>query len=184
MAFAAPSVSLTSSIEDITVSTETGALQTISPEALSMIGGAGVLTPEVIMKISSMGSLLAFLPLFFVLFLAIVSWKIYFKAGYPGWHSLVPILNVINFVRFTGTGLLIVVTLILSFLPILLPAEIVFVVPFALGILSFMMVYKTAKSFGKGIGFTFGLFFLGLIFFPILAFNKNITYVGPGGKKA
>jgi hypothetical protein len=38
-----------------------------------------------------------------------------------------------------------------------------------------------SKSFGKDIGFTLGLIFLGIIFMPIMAFDKTIQYRGPAG---
>ncbi|HPJ45228.1 MAG TPA: DUF5684 domain-containing protein [Tenuifilaceae bacterium] len=37
-------------------------------------------------------------------------------------------------------------------------------------------------SFGKGVGFTIGLIFLGFIFLPILAFG-DAKYNGPVGKQ-
>ena len=40
--------------------------------------------------------------------------------------------------------------------------------------------YLLAKSFGKSEGFTAGLIFLSLIFFPILAFGDS-KYQGPAG---
>ena len=40
-----------------------------------------------------------------------------------------------------------------------------------------------SKSFGKSEGFTVGLVFLSIIFFPILAFG-DAKYLGPYGDKA
>jgi hypothetical protein len=42
------------------------------------------------------------------------------------------------------------------------------------------MVNELSKSFGKGAGFTVGMLFLPIIFYPILAFG-SAQYVGPGG---
>ena len=46
-----------------------------------------------------------------------------------------------------------------------------------------MLVFRMAKSFGKGVGFGFGLLFLNTIFMLILAFGKA-QYVGPKGQPA
>ena len=35
------------------------------------------------------------------------------------------------------------------------------------------MVHQLSKKFGYGVGFTLGLIFLGIIFYPILAFGKS-----------
>jgi hypothetical protein len=40
-----------------------------------------------------------------------------------------------------------------------------------------------SKSFGHGVGFTPGLIFLGIIFYPILGFGSS-KYIGPGGVAA
>jgi hypothetical protein len=40
-----------------------------------------------------------------------------------------------------------------------------------------------AKSFGQGVGFAFGLMFLGFIFFPILGFGAA-RYLGPFANEA
>ena len=44
-----------------------------------------------------------------------------------------------------------------------------------------MLTFRLAKSFGKGVGFGFGLLFLEGIFVLILAFGKA-QYVGPRGQ--
>ena len=40
-----------------------------------------------------------------------------------------------------------------------------------------------SKSFGKSEGYTVGLLFLGIVFYPMLAFG-DAKYIGPYGNKA
>ncbi len=90
-------------------------------------------------------------------FFIIVLWKIFVKAGKPGWAAIVPIYNLIVFCQ-------IIKKPSLYFLLLLIPvAQIVFLI---------IMLNGLSKAFGKGTGFTVGLIFLGFIFMPILAFGK------------
>ncbi len=97
--------------------------------------------------------------------LAIVGmWKVFQKAGIPGWHAIIPFLNVYDLCRIgmsRNVGLFTV-------LSILIP--IVLIVP----------CIRVAKSFGKGTLFGIGLFLLGGIFYPILGFG-SAQYLGPRG---
>ncbi len=96
------------------------------------------------------------------------TWKIFTKAGEPGWAAIVPFYNLWVLMKVNGLG---VVWFILLFVPVIQVVALIYA-PFAL-----------AKSFGKGAGFGIGLLLLGYIFFPLLAFGGS-TYVGPGGKSA
>ncbi|WP_298741986.1 DUF5684 domain-containing protein [uncultured Chitinophaga sp.] len=93
-------------------------------------------------------------------------WKIYEKAGQPGWAVIVPLYNVIVQMRIIGKPWW---WLLLMFIPVV---NLVIAI-WAANLLS--------KSFGKSEGFTLGLIFLGFIFYPILAFDKSIQYQGPAG---
>ena len=94
-----------------------------------------------------------------IMILTIVSWwKIFTKAGQPGWFALVPILNVITMLKVGGK-----------------PWGYFFLafIPFVGGlILTIVMATGLARSFGKSGGFAAGLIFLGPIFYPILAFGS------------
>ena len=88
--------------------------------------------------------------------LIISMWKIFVKAGRPGWAALIPFYN--SYCEFDiafGTGWM----FLLGFIPC---------VNFVVMIL---LYFKLAKVFGKGTGFGFGLLFLPMVFFPILAFG-------------
>lgn len=58
------------------------------------------------------------------------------------------------------------------------------IIPFvgwiAVLVLTIYQAYSLAKSFGKDVGYTFGLWLLPTIFYMILGFGKA-EYVGPGG---
>ena len=96
--------------------------------------------------------------------LMIVSmWKLFGKAGQPGWAAIVPFYNMYVLFKISfGNGWF--------FLFMLIP-----IVNFVFMILLYV---KLAKAFGKGGGYAVGLIFLGVIFMPMLAFGSS-TYVGP-----
>ena len=106
---------------------------------------------------------------FWIIYLAVivfydfVMWKIFVKAGEPGWASIVPFYNTYVLFKITwGNGWL--------FLLALIP-----VVQFVILIITYV---KLAQAFGKGGGFAAGLILLSFIFLPILAFDSS-DYIGP-----
>lgn len=104
-----------------------------------------------------------------ILVLMIASmWKIYTKAGQPGWAAIVPIYNIIVLCKIIGKPAWWVVLLL---------------IPIVNYVILIMMIHGLSKSFGKGAGYTVGLLFLGIIFYPMLAFG-DATYIGPGGAAA
>jgi len=108
-------------------------------------------------------------PLFWICWLAFAilmiaaCWKIFSKAGQPGWAAIIPIYNWYILCKVVGRPGWWV---ILMFIPF---------VNFIIGII---LCIDLAKSFGKGVGFGIGLILLGLIFFPILGFG-SAQYQGP-----
>jgi len=99
----------------------------------------------------------------------IANWKIFSKAGKPGWASIVPIYNMVVQYQIVGLSpwlLLLYLVPIVNFVAIL--------------VLAIMVPFRLAKSYGKGIGWGFGLLFLPFIFYLILAFGSS-EYVGPNG---
>ena len=113
-------------------------------------------------------SLVIFVVVFLLLLLVIgvvmvVSlWKIFEKAGKPGWACLVPIYNNMVMAEIGGKDSL------FGLLPL---------IPYIGVIWSIWIQNRLSKSFGKDVGFTLGMIFLPLIFFPILAFG-SAEYVG------
>ena len=88
--------------------------------------------------------------------LVVTMWKIFTKAGEPGWASLVPIYNACVMFKIAGKPMW---WIILCFIPIV---NIIVSILAAIGL---------ANKFGKGGGFAVGLILLPFIFYPILAFG-------------
>ena len=108
-----------------------------------------------------------------VIWLAVVvviiaaNWKIFTKAGKPGWASIIPIYNIIVFLEIIGR-----------------PAWwiILAIIPGVNLIFGILVSLDLAKSFGKSTGFAIGLILLGPIFLLILAFG-DAEYQGPAGSQ-
>lgn len=96
----------------------------------------------------------------------IAMWKIFTKAGKPGWAVIVPIYNIV--VLFEIIELEWWHVLIALF------------VPFAVFIYIIIIDIKLAKVFGKGTGFTLLLIFIPVVGQLMLAFG-NATYNGQVG---
>ncbi len=95
-------------------------------------------------------------------------WKVFVKAGKPGWAAIVPIYNIIVLIEITGKPLW---------------WFILFLIPFVNYVFLIWTINLVSKSFGKDVGFTLGLLFLPFIFWPILGLGKA-TYQGPAAKEA
>ena len=103
-----------------------------------------------------------------VIFYLVVNWKIFTKAGQPGWASIIPIYNIIVFLQIVGRP-------IWWFILLLIP-----LVNF---IIMIVLIIDFAKSYGKGVGFAILTIFFGFITIPILAFG-SATYQGPSAKSS
>ena len=90
-------------------------------------------------------------------FLIAAMWKVFVKAGQPGWASIVPIYNLVVLLQIAGKPLW---WILLMFIP-LVNLIVVILISIAL-----------AEKFGKGAGFGIGLVFLSFIFYPILGFGS------------
>ena len=102
-----------------------------------------------------------------VVFMIAALWKIFEKAGQPGWAAIVPIYNCYVLLKIVGKPGW---WLLLFLIPI---------VNYVFIIWTYNML---SKSFGKEEGFTVGLVLLGIVFFPILGFG-DAKYLGPFGDK-
>ncbi len=106
----------------------------------------------------------------FIVLMIISMWKIFEKAGQPGWASIIPIYNTIVLLKIVGKPWWWLLLMLLSAIIIGL-------------IWAIWSVNLLSKSFGKGVGYTLGLLFLPFIFYPLLGLG-DATYQGPAGKKA
>ncbi|GAB5556053.1 MAG: hypothetical protein SchgKO_02660 [Schleiferiaceae bacterium] len=87
-------------------------------------------------------------------------WKVYEKAGQPGWHSIIPFLNLFTWLK-------IVKKPYWWFFLMLIPLVNL--------VIAFMLGIELAKAFGKGTLFGVGLVLLPIVFYPILGFGED-TY--------
>lgn len=112
---------------------------------------------------SGMGIAGLLIGLAFIALMIASVWKVFTKAGQPGWAAIIPIYNFFVLLQIIGKpwwwfiGLLI---------------------PFVNFIVMILIAVELAKVFGKGIGFAIGLILLSFIFYPILAFG-DATYTAP-----
>ena len=110
-----------------------------------------------------------FIGLLFGALMIVSLWLIFQKAGEPGWASLIPFYNTYVLFKITwGNGWLFLLLLI----------------PLANFVILIITYVKLAKAFGKGGRWACGLIFLSAIFMPIMAFSKDIVYVGVPGQSA
>ena len=100
-----------------------------------------------------------------IVFIIAAMWKVFVKAGQPGWAAIIPIYNLYILTKIGGKPGWWV---LLFFIPLV---NYVFVV---------WLYNMVSKSFGKDEGFTVGLVLLGFVFWPILGFG-NAKYQGPFG---
>ena len=103
----------------------------------------------------------------FVILAVIVAsmWRIFTKAGEPGWMALVPILNTLVLLRITGKPVWWIV---------------LFLIPGVNAIAAILLTISLAQAFGQGVGFAIGMLFLPIIFYPMLAFGAS-SYQRPVG---
>lgn len=113
--------------------------------------------------------LMAFLAAYFLFIMAIVvvsvvaMWKVFTKAGKPGWAALIPIYNTIVLLEVVGRPVWWVVLMFIPFVNI---------------IIWLLIALDLAKAFGKSPAFgVVGLFFFNLIGMLMLAFG-SAKYVG------
>lgn len=115
-----------------------------------------------------LGVVFLLLFLAFTVVLIAAQWKVFTKAGKPGWASIIPIYNLIVYLEIVGRPLW-------WFVLCLIPG-----VNFVIGI---MLAIDLAKSFGKDTGFAVGLILLPPIFLLMLAFG-DARYHGPAAAQA
>ena len=106
---------------------------------------------------SSSGAVILLISLAAFVLYVVAGWKVFAKAGEPGWGIFIPIYNLYLVCKISGRPEW---WLILFFIPLV---NIVIGLIVAMGI---------AKSFSKSSGFGIGLWLLNFIFVPILGFGS------------
>jgi hypothetical protein len=85
-------------------------------------------------------------------------WKVFTKAGQPGWAAIVPIYNMIVILKIAGKPVWWIILMLIPFVNI---------------VIAFLIYMSVARNFGKGAGFGVGLTLLGPVFIPILGFGDS-----------
>lgn len=119
--------------------------------------------PDQIEQGSKFALIPALIGLAFLIFMIASVWKVFVKAGKPGWASIVPIYNGIVMLEIAGRPLWWILLML---------------IPVVNFVIIIIVMIDLAAKFRKGTGFGVGLAFLGFIFFPILGFGPA-RYVGP-----
>lgn len=97
--------------------------------------------------------------------LSVVSlWILFSKAGKPGWASIVPIYSAIVMLNIGGKPWYWILLMCIPVVNI---------------VISIMAIQAFLKAYGKGdVGSVLLALFFSFIYFPYLAFSKNVNYVG------
>lgn len=107
---------------------------------------------------------------FAVIIIAIIAlWKVFVKAGQPGWGAIIPIYNVYLLCKIAGR-----------------PGwwVLLFFIPFVNFVVSIIVSIDVAKNFGQGAFFgVVALWFFSIIGYLILGFG-DAKYQGPGASAA
>jgi hypothetical protein len=124
----------------------------------------GVVVPPMQQALAGMASniLVQSIVLFFIILFE-AQWKVYTKAGKPGWATIIPLYNVIV--------LLEIVKKPMSWFVLLL-------IPGVNLIFGIWIVNLLSKRFGKDEGFTVGMILLPFVFYPMLGFSDAVYNPG------
>jgi len=105
-----------------------------------------------------MGAIVSLLYLVMIVAAIAGMWKVFEKAGQPGWAAIVPIYNMFVLLQIVNKPIWWIVLLLIPLVNI----AILIMVSIAL-----------AEKFGKGGGFAVGMVFLPFVFYPMLGFGDE-----------
>ncbi|TCC97641.1 hypothetical protein FBD94_15655 [Pedobacter hiemivivus] len=95
-------------------------------------------------------------------------WKVFVKAGKPGWAAIIPIYNLIVMIEIVGKPTIWVLWMLIPCVNI---------------VFGIWLTNLLSKSFGKTEGYTVGLLLLPIVFYPMLGFG-DAKYLGPSAAEA
>ncbi|TGE28720.1 DUF5684 domain-containing protein [Hymenobacter metallicola] len=106
--------------------------------------------------------------LFYLAFIVLIvagMWKMFEKAGKPGWASLIPIYNLIVMHEIIGRETWKII---------------LYLVPFVNIYFYITLFVSMCKSYGKtGLGNYLAMIFFSFVYIPYLGFSSDVRYVGP-----
>lgn len=123
-------------------------------------GGAGIL--------AGIGITFIIVYLVIVVLLIASMWKVFEKAGKPGWAAIIPIYNTLIMIEIVGKPTIWILWCLIPCVNI---------------VFSVWLMNLMSKSYGKDEGFTVGMILLPFIFWPILGFG-DAKYIGPSAAEA
>jgi len=91
-----------------------------------------------------------------IVFIIVALWKVFVKAGKPGWACLIPIYNIFVLLQIIGKPIWWIILMLIPIVNI---------------VIAIICSIRLAKVFGKGTGFGIGMLLLPFIFYPILGFG-------------
>jgi hypothetical protein len=91
-------------------------------------------------------------------------WKVFVKAGKPGWAAIVPIYNLVVLLEIVGKPIWWII---------------LFLIPLANIVVLIIVGLELARRFGRSAAFGWGVALLGFIFIPILGFGDAQYTAGP-----
>lgn len=99
-----------------------------------------------------------------VVLLVASMWRVFERAGQPGWMAIVPLLNAYVLIKIAGKpGWFLLL----------------FLIPLVNIVVAFIVAFGIAARFRRGQGFGIGLALLPFIFYPILAFGEDTALPQP-----
>ncbi len=118
---------------------------TVDPASAGLFAGIGIVWSLIWMAVA--------------ILMIISQWKIFTKAGKPGWAAIIPIYNIIVLLEVVGKPLWWIVLLLIPFVNI---------------VIYIILALELGKVFGKSGGWSFVfLILLSVIGYPWLAFGKD-----------
>ena len=127
--------------------------------------------------------------LWYILTLA-AGWKMFEKAGEPGWKSFIPFYNEYTVYKFSWNTMIFWINFICVVLSRLLGNSDMGLLILIAGVLNLLSAvlyvgisYKLAQSFRQGVAFTIGLIILRPVFILVLGFG-SADYIGPEGSRS
>ena len=91
-------------------------------------------------------------------------WKMFTKAGKPGWAAIIPIYNVVVLLEVAGKPIWWII---------------LYLIPVVNLVIAILVMAGVSRNFGRGVGTTIGLIFLPFIFYPILGFGSARYVTAP-----
>jgi len=116
-------------------------------------GGSGDYDAE---AAAGLGAGVMILMLVVAVLMIVSMWKIFTKAGKPGWASIIPIYNLVVMLQIAQKPEWWIILML---------------IPLVNLIISIIVAVGIAEKFGKTSGFAIGMILLPIIFYPILAFG-------------